>query len=173
MKELENNQWLEDQSYKVDRLYSDGNFTECKRILLDLLEQEPGYGRAHYQLGNLYYMKLDEYAKAEYHLKLAMKFAPKFASSYCTYLYMLNYLNRHEEVVRHAQKALKIPGVSRFTVYHQLGKSCEKARLFSEAKQAYKNAQFATCDESEINMAINAIKRIRKKRIMKWKRLLI
>src|SRR5262245_4359175 len=117
MEELENIQWMEDQFLQADKLYDNGDYTECKRILCELLDQEPGFGRAHYLLGYMYYVALDDFERAAYHLKLAIKFAPRFPLGHLEYTYLLNYLNRHEELLEHAQVALKVEGVSQFTIY--------------------------------------------------------
>lgn len=172
MDENKNNYSIEEQCFEVDKLYNQGDYAECRHLLMEILEQEPGCGRAHYQLGNLYYMKLDDYEKAEYHLQLAMQFEPKYPNSYSTYLYLLNYLNRHKDLVKQAKRAIKIEGVQRFTIYEQLGKSFEKEENFHEARKAYRNALFATHDDDNLKEAKNSLKRIRKKRIMKWKNIL-
>lgn len=157
----------------MDKLYEDGDYTECKRQLVDLLDQEPGFGRAHYLLGCIYYTKLDDYERALYHLKLAVKFAPKYPGGYITYAYLLNFLNRHEELLKHAEEALKIEGVCRYLIHYEIGRSYEKNRKYGLAMSAFEQAKYLATNSQETGAANIAIKRVRGKRLLRLKNLLL
>src|SRR5262245_55146485 len=65
---------VEEYFMQVDKLFADNEFVQGKKLLEEILEMEPAYGRAHNHLGWLYYAKLDNFEKAEYHYKSAKKF---------------------------------------------------------------------------------------------------
>ncbi|MBL7932090.1 MAG: O-linked GlcNAc transferase, partial [Bacteroidia bacterium] len=108
---MENEIHIEEQILEADKLYEDGEYAECKRRLLDILDQEPGSGRAHHLIGCLYFYILDDHEKAYKHMKLAVKFAPDYPAAYTNYARILNYLNRHGELLELMTRALDLEGV--------------------------------------------------------------
>lgn len=154
MKE-ENNDWMDALFLDADKHFSKGEFVEGKNILEEILAQEPGYGRAHNHLGWLYYAKLDEYAKAEYHFRLAIRFAPAYPAAYMNLCYLLNYLNRYHDLKEHIARALTIEGTAKSQLYHELGKSHEVNGRYAEATEAYKEAIRFSLSSEEVE-ALNA-----------------
>lgn len=136
----ENNTWIEALFLEVDSLFSKSEFSEGRKLLEEILEAEPGYGKAHNHLGWLYYAKLDDYAKADYHFKLAIRFAPEYPAAYMNLSYLLNYLNRYDELVAHVDLALRVEGTTKSVLYNELGKSHEFNGNYAEANKAYKAA---------------------------------
>lgn len=151
----ENNLWVEERFLKVDDFYSKGEFAEGKKILEEILESEPGYGRAHNHLGWLYYAKFDDFEKAEYHYKLAIKFAADYPAPYLNLTYLLNYLNRYEEIKNHIEVALKVDGTVKSVLYNELGKAHEVNGNYAEASKAYKAAIRFSLNKDEM-AALNA-----------------
>lgn len=163
METKEINAWVEELFLKVDDLFSKGEFFEGKKILEELLEQEPGYGRAHNHLGWLYYAKFDEFEKAENHFKLAIKFAALYPAGYMNLTYLLNYLNRHEELVRHIDKSLKIEGTVKSTLYTELGKSYEINGKYKEATESYRSAIRFSLNKEEMASLNENLDRVKTK----------
>src|SRR6188474_1601647 len=67
---------------EATELLIDWKYAEAKKKLEEIVELEPGYGRAHFRLGWLYFFRLCDFERANYHLRLAMKLSPEFTLSY-------------------------------------------------------------------------------------------
>lgn len=159
----ENNLWIEELFLKVDDFFARGEITEGKKLLEEILEQEPGYGRAHNHLGWVYYAKLDDYAKAEYHFKLAIKFADTYPAAYMNLTYLLNYLNRYTDLVAHVAIALKVEGTVKSVLYNELGKAHEINGNYTEAANAYKNAIRFSLNKEEMDALNENLSRVKNK----------
>lgn len=159
----ENNLWIEELFLKVDDFFSRGEFTDGKKLLEDILEHEPGYGRAHNHLGWLYYAKLDDYVKAEYHFKLAIKFAADYPAGYMNLTYLLNYLNRYDELVKHIETALNVGGTVKSVLYNELGKAHEMNGYYAEASKAYKAAIRFSLNKDEMASLNENLARVKNK----------
>ncbi|MBI3520985.1 MAG: hypothetical protein HY062_16725 [Bacteroidetes bacterium] len=159
----ENNIWIEELFLKVDDYFTKGEFAEGKKVLEEILEYEPGYGRAHNHMGWLYYAKLDDNAKAEYHYKLAIKFAADYPAPYMNLTYLLNFLNRYNELVDHVNIALAIEGTVKSVLYNELGKAHEINANYSEAAKAYKNAIRYSLNKDEMTMLNENLTRVKNK----------
>lgn len=160
---MENAIWIEDEFLKVDKLYDEGEFIECKRLLNYILEEEPGYGKAHNLLGWLYYSRLDDYKKAAYHFKLAVKFAPTYPPGFINYAYLLNYLNRHADLLAHAQEALKVEGVNKYVIHNEIGRSHEMNGHYKKATKAYKEAGRFAILKHEVSHTQESLERVKEK----------
>lgn len=160
---MENTFWIEEQFLLVDKLFGNQEFAEGKRLLEEILEQEPGFGKAHNHLGWLYYAKLDDYEKAAYHLQLAIKFAERYPAPYLNYMYLLNYLNRHRDLLKHAELALLTEGVSKSIIQNELGKSFEINGFYKEAIKAYLEAKRFSLDKNETQMIDENLERAKNK----------
>jgi tetratricopeptide (TPR) repeat protein len=170
---MENELHMEEQILEVNKLYDDGEYVECKRKLLDMLEQEPGFGRAHDVLGWLYYVVLDDHESAVNHLRMAVKFAPNYAPAYYHYAYILNSLNRKSELRELTAKGVATEGVNKCAMYLELGKSFEMNREYSEALEAYYEAERFAITEFEVQEVYVAMRRVIKKSIKPFKRILL
>src|SRR6185503_9595086 len=106
----------------------------------EVLEEEPGYGPAHFKLGWMYWAKLDDYEKAERHFELAVKFSPEYPLTYYSYSLLLNEVNDFEKLLWLAEKGLKVKGVSKFFMHNERGKSCEMNGKLGMALEQYEAA---------------------------------
>ncbi|MBL7937360.1 MAG: tetratricopeptide repeat protein [Bacteroidia bacterium] len=159
----ENHFWIEELFLKVDDFYSKGEFAEGKKILEEILESEPGYGRAHNHLGWLYYVKFDDFERAEYHYKLAIKFANDYPGTYMNLTYLLNYLNRYGELKKHVDVALNIDGTVKSVLYNELGKAHEINGFYAEASKAYKAAIRFSLNKDEMATLNENLLRVKNK----------
>jgi tetratricopeptide (TPR) repeat protein len=160
---MENTIWIEDQFLKADKLYDNGEYSECKRLLLDLLDDEPGCGKAHCLLGWIYYSQLDDFERATCHMKMAIRFAPAYPAAFVNYLFLLNYLNRYDELLAHVENALKVDGVPKCLVYRELGKSHELNGSYKKASKAYKEALRFSTAKHEVDLAEESMNRVKQK----------
>lgn len=160
---MENKIWIEEKFLEVEKLFEEGNFIEGKKVLEDILEQEPGYGRAHNHLGWLYYAKFDDFERAGYHLRLATKFAPEYPPGFLNYAYLLQYTNKHSELVTHATEALKVEGVNRSLIYTELGKSYEMSGQYKEASKAYLDAKRFCLNKRDMTLIEEHLERVKAK----------
>lgn len=155
--------WTEDEFLKVDKLFDEGEYAECKRLLLYMLDEEPGFGKAHNLLAWLYYNELDDFEKAKRHFELAIKFSPTYPVTYINYAYMLNYLNRHKDLLAHAAKALQVEGVNKFIIHHEVGKSYELNGHYKKSGKAFKEALRFAINKNDVNLAQESVERIKLK----------
>ena len=161
---MENNIfYIEELFLKVEDFFGKGEFAEGKKVLEEILEQEPGYGRAHNHLGWLYYAKFDNFEKAKYHFGLAIKFACDYPASYLNYTYLLNYTNKHDELKKHVELSLQKEGVVKSILYTELGKSYELNGFFKEAVQAYKEAIRYSLSKDEMKVLEQNVARVKEK----------
>jgi tetratricopeptide (TPR) repeat protein len=125
---------------EAEELIYDSKYAEGKKKLEEIVEMEPGYGRAHFRLGWLYLFKFWDYERANYHLRLAIKFSPEYPVSYHTYAFLLNEINHLGAMKTHAARALAVRGVEPTIIYTELAKSFELNGNYAEAICNYRNA---------------------------------
>jgi tetratricopeptide (TPR) repeat protein len=154
---------VEDMMLQADRLFDAGEYAEGRQVLEEILEMEPDYGRAHNHIGWLHYYKLDNFDKAEYHYKLAIKFSPKYPATWINFGYFLNYMGRFADIKMHAEKALKVQGVNKSIVYNQLGNAYEMNAFYKEALGYYSQANLKALNKNDFETAQENIKRVKSK----------
>lgn len=155
---------IEEYFLKVDQLFMEGDFPEGKEVLEEILSIEPDYGRAHNHLGWLYYAKFDDYIRAEYHLKLAIKYSPEYPNAWVNYVYLLNEINDTEKLLKVIPKALKVEGINKSTMFNELGRSCEINGFYDEAIKDYKLALKHCMSNNDIEIIESNINRAKKKK---------
>jgi len=142
-------------------LIDDWKFAEAKKKLEEIIEMEPGYGRAHFRLGWIFFYKFRDFERANYHLRLAIKLNPEFPVSYYTYAYLLNEINHPVALKIHATKALAVRGIEAYIIYLELAKSFELNGNYAEAIINYKLAlKYSLCNTkvSEIEKSLERVK---------------
>ncbi len=123
---------VEDMILKVDQLFDDGEYAEGRNLLEEILEMEPDCGRAHNHVGWLHYYKLDNYKRAEYHYKLAIKFSPRYPAAWLNYAIFLAYLGRTDELKDLAERALKVQALSYYNEAYMKATNKTDYKLFLE-----------------------------------------
>jgi tetratricopeptide (TPR) repeat protein len=155
--------YIEELFLCVDKLFSANEYAEGKKVLENILEDEPGYGRAHNHLGWLYFAKFSDYKKAKYHLELAIKFSPDYPPGYLNYTYLLNHLNDYEAVLAHTEIALKVAGVNLYIINSEIGRAYEVHGHYSAADKAYKDAMRHALDKEDMQLMETNIERVKTK----------
>lgn len=153
--------------YTVDERYLQAveelNFGELPKALHyfnQILEIDPEYARAYYQIGNFYYYQFKDYQAAGYYLKKCITLNPLFPDVYVHYLKLLIALKMHQPIIGLAEKALHVPGVCQAEIYELLGNYAEQQGNFQEAEQRYQRALLATVEIQEDNSLSDHIKRV-------------
>lgn len=169
---MENYNYIEVRFLEAEKLLNENDFAAAKGLLEEILEMEPGYGRAHNHLGWLYYAKFDNYERAAYHFRLAIKFEPGYPASYINYCYLLNEINNEPELRSLAMKALEVPGVNKAVIYNELGRSSEMSGYYKDALANYKEAIRYSMNKNEIEVFNLNIERAKQKQALFAKRFL-
>lgn len=155
---------IEDLFLEAEKALDEGNHREGKRILTEILSEEPSYGKAHNHLGWLYKSKYQDFRAAERHYKLAIQFEPEYASSYLNYAYMLRDLNRLSEMESLLHKALTIPSINKCGVYDEFGSLYELRGEYNKAIKNYRLAIRFCLNDNILEELRKNIKRCRKKK---------
>ncbi|WP_130734996.1 hypothetical protein [Flavobacterium sp. J27] len=147
---MENLSLYENLFIKADSLISEGNVSEAKELLEDILAQCPDFGKAHNHLGWIHYNKLSNHERAIYHYKLAIKFDSKYPASYINYAYLLVDLGKYKEAKEHiAFTFLTLENIDYCNFYSELGRIHELEgdyivayRYYLKSKKMAFNPQF-------------------------------
>jgi tetratricopeptide (TPR) repeat protein len=148
---------------EVTELIDSCRYTDAKKKLDEIIEMEPGYGRAHYMMGWIYFYQLADYEKANYHLRLAMQLAPEYPVTYYTLAYLLNEINHPVAMQKHAAKALAVRGVDASIIYNQLAKSMELSGNYPKAIENYLMAQRLSLCNHQMTDIDKSLERVKSK----------
>lgn len=160
----ENNLQKADQLFfDADEKIKQGLIAEAKTLLEKALEFNPKHGRSHNHIGWLYEIKYQDFAQAEEHYKKALEFAPEYPAGYTNYAVVLSSFERYDELSKHLEKTLTIPGVNKETVYNEYGIMYEKQGKLAEAIEAYTKALGYTLNEQAVAGYKSAIARCKAK----------
>ncbi|MGN6181787.1 MAG: tetratricopeptide repeat protein [Mucilaginibacter sp.] len=146
----------------VDEL-SYGETPKGLRLLNEIINSDPTYARAHYQLGRIFFYDIKDYQAAGYHFQTCAELEPSFPDVYEPYLELLVFLKMERKAAEIAAKALAVAGVSASAVYKQLGLLHEMHRQWNLALQAYRDAFMEVTDKGEKHEIEDHITRVRQK----------
>lgn len=158
---------LEEKILYATSLLCTREFAKAKLKLEEILETEPDNGRVHFLIGWIYFTQLSDYKRAERHFQYAVKFAPNHPDVFYSYLRMLNFLEKSEELFRVSEKALTVNGVCKSFIHQQLGLSCEKKGNYSEAIRNFKLAVIHATDNFDLEEYNESIQRVENKLLSK------
>lgn len=144
----------------ADALLDEGKIAEGKVLLEEILEEEPGYGRAHNHLGWIFAAKYSDYGRAERHFRLALQYAPEYPPPYLQMASLLFELRRWDELESHIRMALEVSGVDRAVLYDYLGNLYEIELQYYRAVGCYQNAIDASLNGYYIQELRKSIKRV-------------
>ncbi len=150
----------------AEKYLEDSEFALAKSTLEKLLETEPGYGRAHHHLGWIYACRFDNYERAEYHYKLAIRFAPGYTATYVNYCNLLIDLRQTNKVKVLVDKALKVKGADRYALFYEKARACELECSLEQAKMYYTIAIKESLNDDFIAICTSNIERCKKKKAL-------
>jgi len=158
-------QILEQYVLDAESAFEQQEYLQGRELLERALEEEPTYGKAHNHLGWLYLFQLNEFEKAETHLKLALKYAAGYSAPYkhmSSLLFDAKRLDEHEKLL---QEARKVAGITNSFIYNDLGRNEEVRGRYRHAIKQYKLGIRWSMDQEEIIVLKENIRRCRDK---KW-----
>lgn len=156
-------EWIEKYLQEAEKLIYENNIEEGFRIMNNLLYDEPGYGSLHNHLGWAYMYYSDADARAELHLKMAIKFNPSFVASYQHLGTLLIRLGRYDEALEYLEKGIAQYNANRTAFLEKIATVYELKKDYSKAIRKYKEALASTAGFDAATY-VEAIKRCRKKR---------
>ncbi|MGN6637645.1 MAG: tetratricopeptide repeat protein [Mucilaginibacter sp.] len=154
---------IEEKYLKAIDKISYGKSPKALQLLNDIIAADPSYGRAHYQLGKLYYYDMNDYQAAGYHFKTCVELEPTFPNVYEDYLRLLVFLCMDRQVQLISEKALTVPGVNRSYIHYLTGLHAEKKRDWNAALTAYNEAFLSATNKHDKDTADESIARIKAK----------
>jgi tetratricopeptide (TPR) repeat protein len=165
---------IEELFLEADKALDEGNLAEGKKLLEEILREEPSYGKAHNHLGWLYKTRFQDYNTAETHYKLALKFDPDYSATYLNYAYLLRDSGRLDELEQILTRALNINAPNKCGIYDEFGSLYELRGQYKQAIKYYKKAIQHCLNDKILEELKGHIKRCRKKRSMfgKFKRMI-
>jgi tetratricopeptide (TPR) repeat protein len=155
---------LEEKFMDADNMIKDNYIAEAVRLLNEILEEAPDFGKAHNHLGWIYETKTKDYTKAIEHYRLALKFTPDYAAAYYNYAIVLSTLRQYEELEKLLNDALKVKGINFATIYNEFAIMNEAQGKYDEAIKNYKLYIQNSYDNKMIETAADSIKRCERKK---------
>ncbi|HZI23668.1 MAG TPA: hypothetical protein VFD46_01240 [Chryseolinea sp.] len=157
--------WMEKYLADAEETILDDRVEEGLNLLNNLLYEEPGYGRLHNYLGWAYFYYTDDTARAELHLKMAIKFDESYVPPY---IHLSNlYLKhaRYSDAINYSQLGLAKSKAKDISLFTNLAQGYELTKAWNLAIKAYKDALTMSVADYEVNNLLAGIKRCRKKRM--------
>lgn len=164
--------WILENLLLAEKMLEREEYVRAKRILDEILETEPGYGRAHNHLGWIFYSVLDDHKMAERHYRLAIHFEPSYPHAYMNLLRLLIANGQYEEARNHAMHMLSSTTVNRSLIYNELGRIEELCGNYKRSIDHYNQAICHCVVTMHITAYSENIKRVREKRLMNRRSLL-
>jgi tetratricopeptide (TPR) repeat protein len=155
---------LERYIQNAEKAFEQNEYMEGMRLLEEALTIEPNYGKAHNHLGWLYLFQINDWTKAETHLRMALKYSPAYGPAYIHMSHMLFEQRKFDELTKLLENALKVGGVQKSFVYNEYGRIAEVSGNFNKAVRYYKTAIRWSFGEQEIGVYRDNIRRCRDKR---------
>ena len=143
--------------------YSYGKTPKSLQLLKQIIEADPTYAKAYYQLGVIYYYELKDYQSAGYYFKTCIAIDPTFPDVYENYMQLLAFLNMAKTLNTVKTAALSTPGVDHAEIYNIMGLFEEKVRELQQAKTYYTLAFEVALNKSQLKDAEENMARVQTK----------
>jgi Tfp pilus assembly protein PilF len=160
----ETNYDIEEKFLLADQLISESKLSEAAKMLENILEEAPDFGKAHNHMGWLYETKFKNLTRAEEHYRLALKFSPDYTAAYYNYCYLLSSLRKFDELEKLLERAIGISGISYATLYNEYGLMREMQGELDDAIHYFKLHIKNSFDGKSIDSAADSIKRCERKK---------
>jgi predicted Zn-dependent protease len=157
-------EWIEKYLKEAEQLIYANEVDRGLNLLNELLYDEPGYGQLHNYLGWAYMYYTGDSARAELHLRMAIKFDPAYHAPYQHMGQSLLRLGRSGEAVSYLETGLALSGSNASILWEGIGRAYEMQTEYRRAIAAYKRAIVASLAAHEMSTLSEGIKRCRKKR---------
>ena len=157
-------EWMEKYLTEAEQLIYDNRVNEGIELLSNLLYDEPGYGFLHNHLGWAYMYYTPDVAKAELHLKFAIKFDGEYPAPFIHMGNLMIRTNRYAEAIEYLEQGVQKPTASRVVFLEAMGQAYELQGNFRQAIKVYREAMMASVVDHEVTNMTNHVARCRKKR---------
>ena len=155
---------LEELLDKANNDIKNGSYDEATNKLEEILDMDPGFGKAYNHLGYLYEVKFKEFEKGETLYKLCLEKSPLYPAVYYNYSILLSTLGKYDELKELLDKAINIPGITKSTIYNEYGIMLEQQGNLDEAIEYYKKCALSTLNKDVLNRAKDSIDRCKSKK---------
>jgi Tfp pilus assembly protein PilF len=155
---------LEEKFLQADQMIGENRLAEASKMLEDILEEAPDFGKAHNHLGWLYETKFKNLQRAEEHYRLAIKFSPDYAAAYYNYSYLLSSLRKYDELEKLLERAIGVSGISYATLYNEYGLMREMQEKLDDAIHYFRLHIKNSFDGKSIETAAESIRRCERKK---------
>lgn len=155
-----NTTYIETLFLSAENLMNEERYPEAKETLLELLTEEPGYGKAHALLGYIYTFYLVNLNEAEKHYGFALKFCEAYPPVISNYALFLLEANKFVELIAFVEANMYSIGADMAFLVALKGNAYEFKRKYRTALRFYKEARaMALNKEFVLNMS-NHIERL-------------
>jgi Tfp pilus assembly protein PilF len=155
---------LEEKFLNADKMIGENRLGDAARLLEEILEEAPDYGKAHNHMGWLFETKFKNLKRAEEHYRLAIKFSPDYSAAYYNYCYLLSALRKFDELEKLLEHAIRVSGISYATIYNEYGLLREVQGNLDDAIHYFKLHIKNSFDSKSIETAAESIKRCERKK---------
>lgn len=146
----------------IEELYY-GELPKALQLFNEIVNTDPDYARAYYQLGHCYYYQFKNYQTAGFYFKKCIELDATFPDVYEHHLKLLITLKMHKSVQQLAEKALVVPGVCKASIYESLGLYAEENQNFDLAREQYRLAAMVTSSQADHTLYEEHLTRVAKK----------
>lgn len=161
---MQANPYIEQNFLEVERLIHEEQFSVSRKLLEDMLSEEPAYALAHSRLGWLYHNCFKQFEQAKRHYELAIKFDPKHPDAHLNLMQILLDLGEFKELINAFNEGLKSNGFQKDKALEIIGFSAEKQLKFKQAEKYYRSSVDHSFDNHLIAKNEQHLNRLSKKR---------
>lgn len=156
-------EWMDSYLANAEQMMYNNQVNEGLELMHGLLYEEPGYGCLHNHLGWAYLYYTAEHAKAELHLKCAIKFDAAYAPPYLHLGNLYIRAGRYSEALQYLEAGVKKENANKVAFLEHIAQVYELKREYGQAIKHYKEALASTVGYETAQLT-EGIKRCRKKR---------
>ncbi|MCB0402374.1 MAG: hypothetical protein KDD41_09845 [Flavobacteriales bacterium] len=154
----------EDMFHLADLDIKDGYIERAFETLNNILKENPTFGKAHNHLGWMCETKFQDFQKAEEHYVKALELAPHYPSVYYNYAILLSTEQRWDDLNTLLEKAMKVSGINKSTIYNEYGIMFEALEEYDKAISYFQDAARATLDSKTMDKFVESIDRCKRKK---------
>ncbi|MCP4441393.1 MAG: hypothetical protein GY810_21005 [Aureispira sp.] len=148
---------------EADQLIKDKKIPEALDVLHECIEIYPDFGKAYNHLGWIHDVKLGNVQEADTNYQLALKYSPEYRAVYYNYAVILSVSKRYRELDELLQKASTVAGINMGTIYNEYAIMHESQQYYEQAIEYYQKYIGELFNDNNINNAMAAIERCRRK----------
>jgi hypothetical protein len=117
-----------------------GRYVESRRLLEQVLQEEPAHGVAHGMMGWIMWALVNDHERALMHFRNAVRWAPGDVNTWMHYLNLLVASGLGDELHAAYGNALQVPGIDRAQVHAAVARFLERSGRRAEAAELYGRA---------------------------------